>query len=445
VIKLIAILFITSSFFHSNALAMSCVELVGMIVPKPKVEATVKDSNGQVYRVRAAIPEDIPAVTLLIRNAFEIWKREGLSLSPMIQTDLQTARHLVDKGFVAENSAGELVGTFSLDKGSISRDASGSIQFIEGDHQPISFSAYDFISIASSERLLVFKKAAVRLAFTKDTGGLGEALVLFNEGFQVDGTIPMIVNRGLQAGRTITVADHYRFTVLRQEEQKFFMRPEFDAAMLPDLLAKHGTTPTPPYLGEMTLPETALRERYQTVFAKGQKSVAAPTASLHFTDRVFASLDDKKIERTEVTLDVGLGTFQDVKQENVDQRSLHSEPFHVPAQTIAAVHAAKTTGRPVIAVGTTAVRTLEANAQTLLAGKQETIVGTTNLFIMSPYPFAIVDIMMTNFHVPQSSLMALVDAFLAHKGAKRRILDLYAIAQREGFQFFSFGDSMLIL
>jgi S-adenosylmethionine:tRNA ribosyltransferase-isomerase len=309
-------------------------------------------------------------------------------------------------------------------------------------------SFYNVAAYLPEGALMVLNNTGVipaRLAFTKDTGGLGEALVLFNEGFQVDGTIPMIVNRGLQAGRTITVADHYRFTVLRQEEQKFFMRPEFDAAMLPDLLAKHGTTPTPPYLGEMTLPETALRERYQTVFAKGQKSVAAPTASLHFTDRVFASLDDKKIERTEVTLDVGLGTFQDVKQENVDQRSLHSEPFHVPAQTIAAVHAAKTTGRPVIAVGTTAVRTLEANAQTLLAGKQETIVGTTNLFIMSPYPFAIVDIMMTNFHVPQSSLMALVDAFLAHKGAKRRILDLYAIAQREGFQFFSFGDSMLIL
>jgi predicted N-acetyltransferase YhbS len=173
-LKLIAILFITSSFFHSNALAMSCVELVGMIVPKPKVEATVKDSNGHVYRVRAAIPEDIPAVTLLIRNAFEIWKREGLSLSPMTQTDLQTARHLVDKGFVAENSAGELVGTFSLDKGSISRDASGSIQFIEGDHQPISFSAYDSISIASSERLLVFKKAAVRLDLANS--GLGKQL-----------------------------------------------------------------------------------------------------------------------------------------------------------------------------------------------------------------------------------------------------------------------------
>ena len=307
---------------------------------------------------------------------------------------------------------------------------------------------YNIAKYIPKGALLVTNNTGVipaRVVFTKDTGGAIEGLVLLNEGFDADGAVPVIVGKRIYPGRRLSIGPSHWFTITRQDEQKFYLKPEFAKEFLSELLLAHGTTPIPYYLGKSELSENDLRERYQTIFAKDKKSVAAPTASLHITERVLASLEKEGIKRAEVTLDVGLGTFQEVETRNVEEKFLHTEHFMIPEASRESIREAKNTAQPIIAVGTTTVRALEsAHAQILDTAKGD-LVGETNIFIMPPYEFRMVDHLITNFHVPESSLMALVDAFLEHKQAKRRILDLYNIAEREGFKFYSFGDSMLIL
>ncbi len=184
----------------------------------------------------------------------------------------------------------------------------------------------------------------------------------------------------------------------------------------------------------------------QTIFAEEKKSVAAPTASLHFTEAVFESFRDKNIERTEVSLHVGMGTFAEISQRNLDSKSLHTEPITIRLPTINTLRNAKQSNRKIIAVGTTAIRTIESQAEAILnPSRSEDIHTQTNIFILPGYEFKLADAIITNFHVPRSSLMALVDAFLKHKKSKKSILDLYTIALENEFKFYSFGDSMLIL
>lgn len=230
-----------------------------------------------------------------------------------------------------------------------------------------------------------------------------------------------------------------------RSSRDFYLKPEFERDELEAFLLAHGITPVPFYLGKIEAGEDELRTRYQTIFAKEKRSVAAPTASLHFTERVFETLQEKGIERKEITLDVGLGTFAEVEEHNVINRKLHFERFEIGEETVDALREAKASGKDVIAVGTTVTRTLEASAEFLRSEAKGNYTSSTDLFILPPYDFKMVDHLITNFHVPNSSLMALVDAFLLHKGAKRRILELYKIAADEGFMFYSFGDSMLIL
>ena len=282
-----------------------------------------------------------------------------------------------------------------------------------------------------------------RVGLRKDTGKVLDSLVLMNEGFDADGAIPVITNRQLFPGRRVAIGEEYWFTVARQDGQKFYLKPEFDARLIPELLERYGTTPTPYYLGKLGMDENQLRTRYQTVFAGEKKSVAAPTASLHFTDRVFETLDARGVVRATVTLDVGLGTFQEIAPENVAGKYLHQEQYRMSAADREMIADAKSHGRPIVAVGTTVVRTLESAADQILHGTGP-ISDATTKFIMPPYAFALVDALVTNFHVPKSSLMALVDAFLQHRGAKRGIGELYRVAIENGFRLFSFGDAMLI-
>ena len=189
-----------------------------------------------------------------------------------------------------------------------------------------------------------------------------------------------------------------------------------------------------------------MRQRYQTIYAEEKKSVAAPTASLHFTERVFESLSSKNIKRAEVTLHVGMGTFAEVTEENILEKKLHTEPISISKTSIEKIRQAKENKKEIIAVGTTAIRTIESQAEILLdKDYEENILTSTNLFILPPHEFKIADILITNFHVPKSSLMALVQAFLEHKGAERNLISLYKIALENEFKFYSFGDSMLIL
>ncbi len=198
------------------------------------------------------------------------------------------------------------------------------------------------------------------------------------------------------------------------------------------LMERHGHVPLPPYITHSDSPEDV--RRYQTVFAKHPGAVAAPTAALHFDAALFAQLDAMGVHRAQVTLHVGAGTFQPVKTENLAEHQMHSEWYNVPPETQAAIAAAQARGGRIVAVGTTTVRTLESWAQTGLTS------GDTNIFITPGFQFKLVEVLVTNFHLPKSSLMMLVSAFAGYE----HIMHLYREAIARGYRFFSYGDAMLL-
>ena len=198
------------------------------------------------------------------------------------------------------------------------------------------------------------------------------------------------------------------------------------------LMAAHGHVPLPPYIEHGDTEED--ERRYQTVFAKHPGAVAAPTAALHFDEGLLAALDARGVQRASVTLHVGAGTFQPCKTENIAEHVMHSEWYQVPEATQQAIRDTQARGGRVVAVGTTSVRTLESWARSGLAS------GDTDIFITPGFAFQLVDVLITNFHLPKSTLMMLVSAFAGYD----HIMALYqhAIAQR--YRFFSYGDAMLL-
>lgn len=213
-----------------------------------------------------------------------------------------------------------------------------------------------------------------------------------------------------------------------------------------DELESLGEIPLPPYIERAAGAEDDTR--YQTVFAQPAGSVAAPTAGLHFTPQLLDELRARGVQVHFVTLHVGLGTFAPVKAEDLADHVMHEERFELPADTAAAVNAAKCDGRRVIAVGTTTVRVLEsAAALSTLNSQLSTLRSRTRIFIHPPYHFRIVDALLTNFHLPQSTLLMLVSAFAAPGELRGRelVLAAYAEAVRGRYRFFSYGDAMLIV
>jgi S-adenosylmethionine:tRNA ribosyltransferase-isomerase len=206
------------------------------------------------------------------------------------------------------------------------------------------------------------------------------------------------------------------------------------------LMEQHGHVPLPPYITHADTAEDA--QRYQTVFAKNPGAVAAPTAALHFDEALLAQLDARGVRRASVTLHVGAGTFQPVKTENLAEHTMHSEWYEVPEATQQAIRHCRTRGGRVVAVGTTTVRTLESWARTCtgpdLAGGQAS--GDTAIFITPGFAFRVVDMLVTNFHLPKSTLMMLVSAFAGYD----RVMALYAHAIAQKYRFFSYGDAMLL-
>lgn len=280
----------------------------------------------------------------------------------------------------------------------------------------------------------------VRLWLRKPTGGKIEVFVLTNE-WDGNSPIPALVDRKVVIGDRLSFPNGDSLIIEKQEEAQFFLRLESNRELF-DLLDEYGTTPVPHYLeSDMPSDETVLRQRYQTVFAATGASVAAPTASLHFTDAVFESLQAREIRHTMITLDVGLGTFAPLSESSFTAGKLHRESVTVSDRTADELNVARESGRGIIAVGTTVARTLETIAKN---GKMYPFQGSIDTFIYPPHRFQSFDTLITNFHLPKTSLMLLVDAFLESKGAKRRIMELYAIAIRERFSLYSFGDSMLI-
>ncbi|MFT7676423.1 MAG: S-adenosylmethionine:tRNA ribosyltransferase-isomerase [Planctomycetota bacterium] len=205
------------------------------------------------------------------------------------------------------------------------------------------------------------------------------------------------------------------------------------------LLEQNGEMPLPPYIERPAGGRSEDRERYQTVYAQTSGAVAAPTAGLHFTPELLAALEARGVERTQVTLHVGLGTFLPVQVEDVDEHRMHAERFEVSQACVEAVSACKARGGRVVAVGTTSVRALESsldeNGQ-LRAGR-----GSTQLFLRPGRPLRCVDALMTNFHLPGSTLLMLVSALVG----RERLLELYGEAIRQEYRFYSYGDAMLLL
>jgi len=234
----------------------------------------------------------------------------------------------------------------------------------------------------------------------------------------------------------------------------------------PKIIRRYGITPLPPYIKNSPLTEKQRREQYQTVFAKTGLSVAAPTASLHFTKKLMTNLKKQGNDIKFVQLDVGLGTFAPLRDENLKTDKLHREFYKIDKITAAFLNRAKAQGRDIIAVGTTVARTLESASARSKPGRDGSsikhhklakLTGTTDLFIHDNYQFKFIDGLITNFHVPKSSLLMLVSAFAGrHPGSARagpkqgrtgrkKILSLYQQAIKKKFRFFSFGDGMLIL
>ena len=216
---------------------------------------------------------------------------------------------------------------------------------------------------------------------------------------------------------------------------------------LMELLDEFGHTPVPPYVKREGTREEELedRARYQTIYAREVGSVAAPTAGLHFTPEIFAALEAKGVRRVAVTLHVGPGTFRPVKAENIEDHQMDFEAFSVPPETAAAINACRARGGRIFCVGSTTVRTLETVANREGAEESGELVaagsGASNIFIYPPYRFKVCDCMLTNFHLPQSTLLMMISAL----AGRERVLIAYAMAVRANYMFFSYGDCMLIV
>ena len=214
---------------------------------------------------------------------------------------------------------------------------------------------------------------------------------------------------------------------------------------LMELLDEFGHTPVPPYVKRegTAEEEKADRERYQTIYAREVGSVAAPTAGLHFTPEIFAALEAKGVRRVAITLHVGPGTFRPVKADNIEDHQMDFEAFSVSPEAAEAINACKARGGRVFCVGSTSVRTLETVAAAAEDGGSTVVPGSgaSNIFIYPPYRFRVCDCMLTNFHLPQSTLLMMISAL----AGRERVLCAYAMAVQKNYMFFSYGDCMLIV
>jgi len=272
-----------------------------------------------------------------------------------------------------------------------------------------------------------------RLFGEKESGGKVEVLV---ERILDDHEVlaQVRVSKPPRPDSRIILAGHVPVTVLGRDGE--FYRLRFDSAeSAADLIERYGQLPLPPYITHAATTED--EERYQTVFARQPGAVAAPTAGLHFDEAMLAALRSKGAQIAHVTLHVGAGTFKPVRTEHLHEHAMHSERYAVPEETVAAIRAAKAAGGRVIAVGTTSLRALESAAMggALAAGN-----GETNIFIFPGYRFKVVDVLLTNFHLPRSTLLMLVCAF----GGMQEMLAAYRHAVEQEYRFFSYGDAMLI-
>jgi S-adenosylmethionine:tRNA ribosyltransferase-isomerase len=278
--------------------------------------------------------------------------------------------------------------------------------------------------------------AARLLGFRNKTGGKWEGLFLRET---TDGLWEMLCQtKGKpETGETFRIGSGELCLVLRSKANGHWLMEPQPRGSPAEVLAKHGHIPLPPYIRKGK-DEAADRDRYQTVFARADGSIAAPTAGLHFTPAVLERLRQRGISWTHVTLHVGIGTFEPIRTDDPSLHIMHHEWAEVPSDAVEAVRQCKERGGRIIAVGTTATRALESAAKD---GSLHPWRSETNLFIQSPYEFKVIDGLITNFHLPRTTLLLLVAAFAGKEFLQRA----YAEAIANEYRFYSYGDAMLIL
>jgi S-adenosylmethionine:tRNA ribosyltransferase-isomerase len=321
------------------------------------------------------------------------------------------------------------------------RDASRLMRLAPEGGPPVDFHFRDLPALLRPGDLLVVNRSRVfpaRLVGRRAGGGAAEVLLVRELG---DDRWESLVRPGrrLRPGAEIAIDGGLRATIESGAvgpEGRRVVALHADEGSVAAALERAGHVPLPPYIRR---PDRAQdRQRYQTVYAREKGSVAAPTAGLHFTEELLEGLRRRGLGVAEVVLHVGPGTFRPVTADRVEDHRLEPEPYVVPDETAAAIAAARAAGGRVVAVGTTVVRTLEAAARddrTVAAGA-----GETALVVVPGHAFRVVDALVTNFHLPRSSLLLLVSAF----GGRERVLAAYAEAVRRGYRFYSYGDAMLL-
>ena len=294
----------------------------------------------------------------------------------------------------------------------------------------------DFIPAGDALVVNTTKVLRARLLGRRPSGAPAEVLLLKDLG---DGTWEAMVQPGakLQSGKMVTIADDFRIEMLDATERGTKLVRLHTSGDVAAAIERHGHIPLPPYMTRSDTSDDA--QRYQTVYAQQAGSVAAPTAGLHFTDDVLAALAAKGVCRADVLLHVGAGTFRPVSVDDPRDHVMHEEWYQVPQATADAVRAVKARGNAVWAVGTTSMRTLES--ATAPDGTLSAMEGTTDIFIYPPYQARCVDHLLTNFHLPKSTLVMLVAAFAGYELTMRAYRE--AIAER--YRFYSYGDAMVIV
>ncbi len=293
----------------------------------------------------------------------------------------------------------------------------------------------DFATLVEPGDLLVFNDTRVipaRLFGRKDSGGQIEVLV---ERVLDERTLlaQLRASRAPKPGARLILENCIECEMRARDGDLFVLQQDGEPWL--ELLERHGHLPLPPYIRRDAA--AADRERYQTVYASKPGAVAAPTAGLHFDDAMLAALETRGVRSAQITLHVGAGTFQPVRDEDLDSHVMHAELVDVPAAVCAEIDATRAAGGRVVAVGTTVVRSLETAAE---GGRLRAFQGESNLFIKPGFEFRVVDALLTNFHLPRSTLLILVSAFAGRDLIRRA----YAHAIAQEYRFFSYGDAMFI-
>ena len=303
---------------------------------------------------------------------------------------------------------------------------------------------FDIVDYIDSNSILVLNNTKVlpaRLYGTKDTGAKIEVFLLESKENK-NWSCLIKPSKRVKPDTIITISDELKVRPIKrlEDDGEWLVELVYDGDLF-DILHKVGNIPLPPYIERKLKTEEIKqfdKERYQTVYAKDEGSVAAPTAGLHFTEEILQKLKDKGVEIAYVTLNVGLGTFRPVKCDNVLDHKMHSETYEITKEAAEQINRAKANGKKLVAVGTTTVRTLETAFQKL--GCISPCNDHSELFIYPPYEFKVVDELITNFHLPKSTLLMLVSAL----AGKEFIFKAYNEAIQNEYRFFSYGDCMLI-